>query len=381
MKDMLQQLMSSLRDEDFKLAELDADIRIPVFENADIGTELLKCAIVIAACTRASKYNAAAQQGTAKIQESDENGTKPRIFKIHYENHVKRYLLEICDSEGEGEAYTGTLWLCLHVQQHDFSTGNDGYFYYRTHFRLTETVQKSSVDKSCQGILDNALNEVSEIKFGNLSRESQLIFTKFLHMDNAENWKQNVLLLKIRAIRINGDLASGVMAWSSVDTVYIAADHHVPHGILSALARSANFAGSTFCLRILVAREVARCIARMRAAIAGLWPDPTSYSAEAVGICDGLPLEAERVALGIPWTRSFDLDAGHVAEQLMVGALIDVSMLWTSLEINPSRWKCVCIPATETRCQPRCPKEIIRMLPDFLSGMSLSFTGHNHLFY
>ncbi len=113
-------------------------------------------------------------------------------------------------------------------------------------------------------------------------------------------------------------------------------------------------------------------------ALTGRWPDPTSYSADAVGICHGLPLEAERVALGIPWLRSFDTDAGHVVERLVVGANLEVSTLWGCLRNNPATY--ARLPTSASRCQPSCPEEFIRMPPEFLSGMPLSFNGHRHNF-
>ena len=297
------------------------------------------------------------------------------VIEIHHERHVKRLLLEICESADGGEAYKSILWLCLHVQRHDFSTTKDNYFYSMIHHDLVEALRCASVDESFQGTLDNALNQIGGIAFGDLNRESQLILTKFLHMDNADDWNQNVSALKIKAISINCKLAHSVMAWSSVGTIYIAADHVVSHGVLSALAQpESSSPGAEYCLRILLVREAARCVARMRASLAGLWPDPTSYSAEAVGLRDGPPLESERARLRIPWARSFDLDAGHVAERLAVGAAVDLRTLWTCLEIIPSRH--ARIPACSTRCQPHCPREIPRLHPDFQSGMPLSFSGH-----
>jgi hypothetical protein len=47
------------------------------------------------------------------------------------------------------------------------------------------------------------------------------------------------------------------MAWSSFDTVYIAADHNVPNRILSALSRSERVAEAEFCLCILHLRTYA----------------------------------------------------------------------------------------------------------------------------
>jgi hypothetical protein len=60
--------------------------------------------------------------------------------------------------------------------------------------------------------------------FGDLYRESQLMLTKFLHMENADDWKQNASALnaddwkqnastlKTKAINIDSNLAAAVMA-------------------------------------------------------------------------------------------------------------------------------------------------------------------------
>ncbi len=376
---LLQELMNKLRDEKFKLADLGFALNTPIFHSKDVSTELLKCAIIISACSRALQYNTAVKHATATKQDSGGKGSGSDNTDIPDEMNVRWLLLEICESADGGEAYRSILWLCLHVQRHDFSTEKNNYFYSTIHFDLVDALRSASQDVSLQCILDNALNQIGEVAFGDLNRESQQILTKFLHMDNVDDWKQNVAGLKIKAISINSDLASGVMAWSSVDTIYIAADHAVSQGILSALAKPEPDPGAEYCLHILVVREGARCVARMRASITGLWSDPTSYSAEAVGIRTGLPLEDERVRMRIPFIRSFDLDAGHVAEQLAIGAVVDVRCLWNSLEIMPSDH--AHIPACTARCQPHCPKEILRMHPDFLSGMQLSFSGLRLPFY